>query len=82
MKRILCILILCLSFIFPVTAFADYTVPADATPVEESYAQPYAEETRWVTRKHNGNYEMRLWSITYRLLPNGASGGGYSPVTT
>lgn len=65
MKRILCILILCFSFTFPATAFAEYTVPPDVTPVEESYAQPYTEETKWVTRIHNGNLEARLWSITY-----------------
>lgn len=65
MKRIVCILILCFSSIFSVTAFADHAVPSDPMPVKASYAQPYAEETRWVTRKHNGNLEMRLWSITY-----------------
>lgn len=65
MKRILCILVICISFVFPVTAFADYTVPYDATPVKVSYAQPLAEQTKWYTRIHNGNLEMRLWSITY-----------------
>ena len=65
MKRIICALILCISSLFSVAAFADYSVVDAPEAVNTSSVQPYAEETRWVTRIHNGNYEMRLWSITY-----------------
>lgn len=65
MKRIFCIFVLCVSSIFSATAFADYPTPTVIQPVEASYAQPFTEETKWVTRIHNGNLETRLWSITY-----------------
>ena len=69
MKRILAFFstfALCLSVLFSPCAFAD-TV-RDLGPVScaaGSTVSPQAEETMWVHRIYNGNYEKRLWSITY-----------------
>ena len=65
MKRIICALILCISSLFSVAAFADYSVVDVPEPINVSSVQPCAEQTVWITRTHNGNIETRLWSITY-----------------
>ena len=68
MKRLFsffCIFTICLS-IFSSAAFADYNEQNTSTSsVAESAVQPRAEETEWYWRINNGNYEKRLWSITY-----------------
>lgn len=69
MKRMITfcsIFILCLSTLFSTTAFCDYDGEiSSCNAISESVVQPYAEETEWVYRIHNGYYEKRLWSITY-----------------
>lgn len=67
MKRIFCALTLCMSMFLSVGAYADNSAPEVPSPVAaaSSGIQPYAEETKWCYRTNNGNYEKRLWSITY-----------------
>ncbi len=63
MKSLVSLLLaLCMMFSFSITAFAENPgVPEDDTQTVE----PRWEETEWVYRVYNGNYEKRLWSYTY-----------------
>lgn len=66
MKRMFCALILCMSTVLSVSAYADNSAPEVPVPAAVgSEIQPRAEETKWYNRIHNGNIEKRLWSITY-----------------
>lgn len=62
----LCTVALCVNFLLPMGAFADCAFLGDSIPSKvSSEIQPLYEQTRWEYRVNNGNYEKRLWSITY-----------------
>ena len=59
------VFILCLCTFFSTSAFADYIEANNSTPFPGNIVEPCAEQTEWVYRIYNGNYEKRLWSHTY-----------------
>jgi len=68
MKRfisVLCVFIVCLTLLNSIS-YADF-ICIDDIPMAsiEEIALPNAEQTEWYWRIYNGNYEKRLWSITY-----------------
>lgn len=67
MKRIvtlLLVVILVLLFAVPALAADAESVPAP-TAVGDGDVSPQAEVTKWYFRLHDGEYQKRLWSVTY-----------------